>query len=90
MSAESVTAKKEERVLFIQSFEILHPHNLSPKSNNLKLFPAPTEEIKISNTSKAFAQVLRAKAKVIAFVALECQLICVYIPSAELYKQPNQ
>lgn len=90
MSAESVTAKKEERVLFIQSFEILHPHHLSPKSNNLELFPAPTQEIKISNISKTFAQVLRAKAEVIAFVAFECQLICVYVPPVEFYKQPNQ
>ena len=90
MSAESVTAKKEEMAPFIQSFEILHPNHLSPKNNNCKLFPAPTKEIKISNTSKAFAQALRAKAEVIAFVALEHQVICVYVPSAELCKQPNQ
>lgn len=65
-------------------------NNLSSKNNKCKLFPAPTDDIKISNTSKALDQVLRAKAEVIAFVALEHQVICVYFPSAGLCKKPNQ
>lgn len=89
MSAESVTAKKEETILFIQSFEILHSSHLSPKTN-CKLLPAPTKEINIGNTLKAFTQVLRTKAEVIAFVAFEHQVICVYVPSVELCKQPYQ